>query len=100
MRRRETPRSPRQKLPCTVVLAANGCLPALDADLSERRYHVVRRGLGDLDERKAVGDLDCADVLAGKIRLAGDDTDEILRLDSEGAAGPDEQPGRTRCGRT
>src|SRR5262249_49395586 len=65
----------------------------------ECRDHIVRRGLGNLDEREAVGDLDRADVLAGQVRLAGDDTDEILRLDAGGTAGPHEQPRRTSRGR-
>ncbi len=82
-----------------VALAADRRLPALDADLPERRDHVVRGRLGDLDEREAVGDLDRADVLAGQVRLAGDDTDEILRPDSGGTAGPHEQPRGARGAR-
>src|SRR5690349_831103 len=79
---------------CAVAFAADCRLPALDGDLAERRDHVVRGGLGNLDEREAIGDLDRADLPAGQARLAGDDADEILRPDSGRTAGPHEQPRR------
>jgi hypothetical protein len=50
------------RLAHAVALAADGCLPALDADLPERRDHVIGGLIGDLDQRKAIGDLDRADV--------------------------------------
>ena len=79
---------------CAVAFAADRRLPALDADLPERRDHVVCCSLGDLDEREAIGDLDRADLPAGQVRLAGDDADEILRPDSRRTASPHKQPRR------
>ena len=79
---------------CGVAFAADRRLPALDADLPERRDHVVCCSLGHLNEREAIGDLDRADLFAGQVRLAGDDADEILRPDSGRTASPHEKPRR------
>ena len=47
-----------------VAFAADRRLPALDADLPERRDHVVCCSLGHLNKREAIGDLDRADLPA------------------------------------
>jgi long-chain acyl-CoA synthetase len=72
---------------------ADGRLAPLDHGGAQRGDDLVRGGLGHLDEREALGDLDAADLPPGQARLAGDRADEVLRRTPGGPAEADEQPG-------
>src|SRR5688572_9124644 len=64
---------------------------ALDRAGTQGGDDLVGGGLGHLDKRKAVGDLDRPDLAATDARLVGDRPDEILRADPGSTAGAHEQ---------
>src|SRR3954469_2268708 len=96
------PRSPSSSpLPESGPVTANRRLASLDHGGAQRLHDLVGRGLGHLDQREPLVDLDGPDVAALQPGLAGDRADEVPRPDPGVPADADEQPsGRTTPGGT
>src|ERR1043166_3117893 len=75
-----------------VAIAAGQDLLAADGRSLESANHILGGVVGHLDERKAVGNLDCADRTGVDARLVGDRANEIGRPNASLATETDEQP--------
>src|SRR5450759_1013686 len=77
--------------PADAVALHDHLLPA-DHRAPQRLHDRLGEGLGDLHERKALGDLDRADVLRADLGLVADGAHEVSRADARRAPGTDEDP--------
>ena len=80
-------------------VAADRRLAALDHRGPQRPDDALGGGLGHLDQRELLVDLDAADVAAAELGLARDRADEVAGPDAGVAAGADEQPRHGAAGR-
>src|SRR5664279_2998750 len=94
MRRRTRAAAAAETLPSarSDTIALHDDLLAPDHRAPKRFHDRLCEGLGNLHERKALGDLDRADVLGADLGLVADGAHEVSRAHARGAAGTDEDP--------